>query len=137
MTVRSVPIFAYAVRTDSADCSICVRVSSARAHHPPLSLAKQHQQNGVVMTYPRAPNVRIAGDENLTVYQFGSRWRRWYFCKICGVTTHWEIVERDVKLEAKGTWGVNARCLEGVRWEEVVLEKGNMRDAGVRYVRPA
>lgn len=50
----------------------------------------------------------LAGEENLTLYQFHTRTARHYFCRLCGIYTHHQ------RRSDPSQFGVNAACLEGV-----------------------
>ncbi len=50
----------------------------------------------------------LAGQENLTLYQFHTRTAKHYFCKVCGIYTHHQ------RRSDPSQFGVNAACLEGV-----------------------
>lgn len=72
------------------DCSFCRR-RGAIAVSTPLS--------GVTV---------LQGAENLTLYQFGTRTAKHWFCKTCGIYTHHQ--RRSNPLE----FGVNVAILDGV-----------------------
>ncbi len=72
------------------DCSLCRRVKP-----------------GAVSAITTDMEV-IRGAEHLTLYQFGSRTARHYFCKICGTHTH-----HQRRMDPK-EMGVNIGCLDGV-----------------------
>jgi hypothetical protein len=50
----------------------------------------------------------IAGEDKLTLYQFGTNTAKHYFCSVCGVYTHHQ------RRSKPNEFGVNAACLEGV-----------------------
>ena len=50
----------------------------------------------------------IKGEDNLSVYQFGTNIAKHYFCKKCGIYTH-----HQRKMDPNGI-GVNIGCLDEV-----------------------
>ena len=50
----------------------------------------------------------VAGEDNLTLYQFGTRTARHYFCRTCGIYTHHQRRSNPTQ------FGINLACLEGV-----------------------
>jgi hypothetical protein len=72
------------------DCSFCRR------------------RGAVAVSVPLA-GLRIAkGAEDLTLYQFGTRTAKHWFCKTCGIYTHHQ------RRSNPNEYGVNAACLDGV-----------------------
>jgi hypothetical protein len=50
----------------------------------------------------------LAGEDKLTLYQFGTYSAKHYFCSVCGIYTHHQ------RRSKPNEFGVNAACLEGV-----------------------
>ncbi|WP_102226127.1 GFA family protein [Acidimangrovimonas sediminis] len=50
----------------------------------------------------------VQGEENLTLYQFGSKTAKHYFCKTCGIYTHHQRRSDPTQ------FGINVACIEGV-----------------------
>lgn len=85
------------------DCSMC-RMRGAVAVSVSL--------DGIVFT---------SGEDNLTLYQFGTKTAKHYFCKTCGIYTHHQ------RRSNPNEFGVNVACLEGVSpfdFPEVVVHDG-------------
>jgi hypothetical protein len=72
------------------NCSFC-RMRGA--------VAVSTQLDGIVFT---------AGEDKLTLYQFGTNTAKHYFCSVCGVYTHHR------RRSKPNEFGVNVACLEGV-----------------------
>jgi hypothetical protein len=72
------------------DCSFC-RMRGAVAVSAPL--------NGILFT---------AGEDKLTLYQFGTNTAKHFFCSVCGVYTHHQ------RRSKPNEFGVNVACIEGV-----------------------
>lgn len=71
------------------DCSLCARRGAVA-----VSAAKDD------ITY-------VAGQDNLTLYQFNTKVAEHYFCKTCGIYTHHRRRSNPDEI------GVNLACLEG------------------------
>ncbi|MBO6882110.1 MAG: GFA family protein [Marivita sp.] len=50
----------------------------------------------------------VKGEDNLTLYSFGTHTAKHYFCKICGIYTHHQ------RRSDPDQYGVNMGCIEGV-----------------------
>lgn len=50
----------------------------------------------------------VAGEDNLTLYQFGTRTARHFFCRTCGIYTHHQ------RRSNPNQFGVNLACLTGI-----------------------
>ncbi|AQS49298.1 aldehyde-activating protein [Thioclava nitratireducens] len=67
------------------------------------------RRRGAVAVSAPLSGIRIVkGEDNLTLYQFGTMTAKHYFCKTCGVYTHHQ------RRSNPNQYGVNAACLEGV-----------------------
>jgi len=73
------------------NCSLCRRKGAA------MSAA-----------FPEARLRILAGEDNLSLYQFNSRVARHFFCKTCGIYPFHQT-RKD-----PGLWRVNLGCLDGV-----------------------
>jgi hypothetical protein len=65
--------------------------------------------------------VFLEGEDNLTLYQFGTRTARHFFCRTCGIYTHHQRRSDPTQ------FGVNLACLRGVSvWDlaEVPVNDG-------------
>lgn len=63
----------------------------------------------------------VAGEDNLTLYQFGTRTARHFFCRTCGIYTHHQRRSNPTQ------FGINLACLEGVTpWDlpEIPVNNG-------------
>ena len=72
------------------DCSFC-RMRGAVAVSAPLS--------GIEI---------VAGEDALTLYEWGTRTAKHFFCSVCGIYTHHQRRSNPEQ------YGVNAACLDGV-----------------------
>lgn len=79
------------------DCSFCRR------------------RGAVAATVMRGDLEVVAGADKLTLYQWGTKTARHYFCSVCGIYTHHR------RRSNPNEWGINVGALEGV----------NPRDLGV------
>ncbi len=50
----------------------------------------------------------VKGAENLSLYQWGTKTAKHYFCKTCGVYTHHQ------RRSNPNQYGINVACLEGI-----------------------
>ena len=83
----------FSVKTDlskvvQCNCSICKR------------------KNAKMNLVPKDAITITHGEENLTIYQFGTNIAKHFFCKICGIYTH-----HQRKSDPNGI-GVNLGCLD-------------------------
>lgn len=72
------------------DCSLCKR-KTAYVASAPLHTLKVTK-----------------GEDNLSLYQFGTNTAKHYFCKICGIYTHHQ------RRSNPNEFGYNIGCIEGV-----------------------
>ncbi len=67
------------------------------------------RRRGAVAVSAPLSGIRIVkGEDNLTLYQFGTMTAKHYFCKTCGIYTHHQ------RRSNPNQYGVNAACLDGV-----------------------
>lgn len=67
------------------------------------------RMRGAVVASARLDGVEfLAGEDNLTLYQFNTCVAKHYFCKTCGIYTH------HVRRSNPNQLGINVACLEGV-----------------------
>lgn len=63
----------------------------------------------------------VAGQDNLTLYQFNSGTAKHFFCKTCGIYTHHQRRSNPAQ------YGINVACIEGVSpfdFPEVIVVDG-------------
>ena len=65
-------------------------------------------RGAIAVSADRADIEVIAGQDNLTLYEFNSRTAKHYFCKTCGIYTHHQRRSNPTQ------YGINAACIEGV-----------------------
>jgi hypothetical protein len=66
------------------------------------------RMRGAVVLSARAEDIQfVAGEANLTLYQFNSRTARHWFCRTCGIYTHHQ------RRSDPETYGLNVACLAG------------------------
>ena len=79
-----------------------------------LSIIKQcncsicKRKNAKMNILPKEAIISISGEENLSVYQFGTNIAKHYFCKNCGIYTH-----HQRKSDPNGI-GVNIGCIDEI-----------------------
>ena len=67
------------------------------------------RMRGAVVVSSRLQDITfLAGEDNLTLYQFNTRTAKHWFCKTCGIYTHHQ--RRSNPQE----YGVNVACLTGI-----------------------
>lgn len=94
----------------SCDCSICRR-------------------RGALIHRVEKDRLRILTPlDELTLYQWGRRTAKDYFCPVCGILPFRRPGARTEKEIADGVaefsgWAVNARCLEGVELESTPVKR--------------
>ncbi|MEL7026323.1 MAG: GFA family protein [Pseudomonadota bacterium] len=64
-------------------------------------------RGAVAVSAPKDALNVVEGEDKLTLYQFGTRTARHYFCSICGIYTH------HGRRSNPNEFGVNMACLEG------------------------
>ena len=65
-------------------------------------------RGAIAVSADRADIEVIAGQDNLTLYEFNSRTAKHYFCKTCGIYTHHQRRSNPTQ------YGINVACIEGV-----------------------
>lgn len=58
----------------------------------------------------------VKGEENLTLYQWGTMTAKHYFCRTCGIYTHHQ------RRSNPNQYGFNVACLEGINPYELEVE---------------
>jgi hypothetical protein len=67
------------------------------------------RMRGAVVVSARLEDIEfLAGEDNLTLYQFNTRSAKHWFCKTCGIYTHHQ------RRSKPDEYGINVACLEGV-----------------------
>jgi hypothetical protein len=82
------------------NCSICIRRGSVTSPE-----------------YIPADAFAVEGEESLTVYQFGDKDMRHYFCKTCGISPFSSVAKVPADYEGRAKVGdrrVNLGCIEGL-----------------------
>ncbi|WP_373636712.1 GFA family protein [Yoonia sp. BS5-3] len=93
------------------DCSLCLR------------------RGAVAVTAAKDAITYTAGEEFLTLYQFGTGVAKHYFCKICGIYTHHNRRSNPDEI------GVNLACLDGQTplLPEIIVNDGQNHPTDVGY----
>jgi hypothetical protein len=67
------------------------------------------RMRGAVVVSAKLADIKfLAGEENLTLYQFNSRTAKHWFCRTCGIYTHHQ------RRSNPDEFGINVACLDGV-----------------------
>lgn len=67
------------------------------------------RMRGAVVVSARLADISfLAGEDNLTLYQFNTRTAKHWFCKTCGIYTHHQRRSDPTQ------FGINVACLQGV-----------------------
>ena len=67
------------------------------------------RMRGAVVVSARLAEITfLAGQDNLTLYQFNTRTAKHWFCQTCGIYTHHQ------RRSDPSLYGVNVACLQGV-----------------------
>ncbi len=85
-----------------------VRLSGGMASARRCSCSYCRMRGAVVLSATLSDLDILAGQENLTLYQFHTHTAKHYFCKVCGIYTHHQ------RRSDPRQFGVNAACLESV-----------------------
>ncbi len=64
----------------------------------------------------------VKGADNLSMYQWGTKTAKHYFCKTCGIYTHHQRRSNpnEYGINAANIEGVNIRALEPIGWHDGV-----------------
>ena len=94
----------------SCDCSICSRRGALNFRVPKESLRL------------------LTPWENLSLYQWGSRTAKDYFCRVCGILPFRRPGDPTPQERREGVqpfdgWAVNVRCLEGIDLEKLPITR--------------
>lgn len=89
------------------------------------------RRKGAAMSaaFPKAQLQILAGEDQLSLYQFNSKVARHFFCKTCGIYPFHQT-RKD-----PGLWRVNLGCLDGV--DVFALEVGRNDGASLSVVTDA
>ncbi len=67
------------------------------------------RMRGAVVVSARLQDIIfLAGEDNLTLYQFNTRTAKHWFCRTCGIYTHHQ------RRSDPSLFGINVACLQGV-----------------------
>ncbi|MTH63394.1 GFA family protein [Paracoccus shanxieyensis] len=80
------------------------------------------RMRGAIAVSARLQDIEfVAGEGNLTLYQFNTGTAKHYFCKTCGIYTHHK------RRSDPDQFGINVACIEGISpfdFPEVVVTDG-------------
>jgi len=94
----------------SCDCSVC------------------HQRGALNFRVPKNKLYLKSSWDDLTVYEWGSRTAKDYFCKSCGILSFRRPSDPTQKEIAEGVkpfdgWAVNVRCIESICLDSLPIKK--------------
>ena len=81
------------------------------------------RRRGAAVTAVAVDELRVVrGEENLTLYQWGTKTAKHYFCKTCGIYTHHRRRSNpnEYGVNVGGLEGVNPRDLGDIEWADGV-----------------
>jgi hypothetical protein len=85
-----------------------VRVSDGFASRRRCTCSFCRMRGAVAVSARLADLEFLAGEGNLTLYQFNTRTAKHWFCKTCGIYTHHQ------RRSNPSIYGVNLACLQGI-----------------------
>lgn len=99
------------------------RVTLSEGNNPPrrCTCSMCRMRGAVTVSAPLDGVTIVEGEELLTLYQFGTKTAKHYFCSRCGIYTHHQ------RRSNPNEFGVNVACLEDVSpfdFAEVLVNDG-------------
>lgn len=103
---EAVPIFNVACHCGAV--RLRVRLAEGFATARRCSCSYCRMRGAIAVSAAAADIELVAGEGNLTLYQFNSRTAKHYFCRTCGIYTHHQ------RRSNPNQYGINVACIEGV-----------------------